>query len=369
MFPFSCSVCNESVRSLFCFFEARGEQRPAISQWSRPPSNENGRRGGGEREEGQRCGLQCTGSRGRGHHARAADCSCHSAHQPLPDRRRRSAAAGERRGVRPTSGPVARRRGHCQRRGGRRGCGSGGRTLRAYERDRVAGHFFPALPPRHPPPPVPAAEATVPLSAAPLAAQSPAARRGGGEKKRRQAHASRLPPPVPAPLWFVRVQSCFARAHLSRRCSIFFTSSTEISTSRRLRQRSRAGNEGRGRQWERGKGGGRPQRVVTAAAAAADLTSASCLCALADRCVQEFENALLHPHTNSLFVDIMWSLTFEKKKFRNESMKRAKENQSVRPHRSDTRPARTLGHATLDSSHSIVSALVPVAPRAPCDMY
>ena len=67
----------------------------------------------------------------------------------------------------------------------------------------------------------------------------------------------------------------------------------------------------------------------------------------------------------------MWSLTFEKKKFKNESMKRAKENQSVCPHAhcSDTRqPARTLGHAALDSSGAIVSALVPIAPRAPCDM-
>ena len=45
-------------------------------------------------------------------------------------------------------------------------------------------------------------------------------------------------------------------------------------------------------------------------------------------CGQELECALLSPHTNSLFSDIMWALTFEKKKNKNESMKKCKENKS-----------------------------------------
>jgi hypothetical protein len=44
-------------------------------------------------------------------------------------------------------------------------------------------------------------------------------------------------------------------------------------------------------------------------------------------CEQELEDALLHPHTSSLFTDIMWSLTFEKR--RDTSMKKLKEQKSV----------------------------------------
>ena len=280
-----CSVCLQGVGSLFLFFvflkgAERREQRPALSQL---PPHQDGRRGRGQREEGQRCVQTEHSERGGG--VRGTCAQCQRAPNALHCTRLQTAAGigavalQQRRRGWGVAAPVRRR--HRSRRPEARG--EKGQGLRGVATTRVRtsrARRVTSLPPlrclrvtRRLSGPL-RQRRLLPLRADPLAAQF--ARRteggGGGWKKERGSKADVR---ASSPLVLCPFVLCVCRAAslepFFRGGAQFFSRLQSKSKHPGVHARGRdKGKRGRGR--TRGEGSARPQPIVTADLS---LTSAS----------------------------------------------------------------------------------------------